>query len=112
MAKGSFQDELERKASRAILTSAVYRWESAAIIALSLILFFLVPQPLPFWQPWFWLALGALGEIGLVWSSLKDPEFRAKAVAGMFREKFKPQEDYQLSSFLLVWEMGGRDFPF
>jgi hypothetical protein len=92
MAKGSFQDELERKASRAILTSAVYRWESAAIIALSLILFFLVPQPLPFWQPWFWLALGALGEIGLVWSSLKDPEFRAKAVAGMFREKFRPQE--------------------
>jgi len=92
MAKSSFQDELERKATRAILTRSIYRWESAAIIALSLILFFLIPQPFPFWLPWFWLALGALGEIGLVWSSLVDPEFRAKAVSGMFREKFKPQE--------------------
>jgi hypothetical protein len=92
MAKGSFRDELEKKAARAIFTRAVYRWESAAIIALTLILLFLIPQPLPFWQPWFWLVLGALGEIGLVWSSIRDPEFRAKAVAEMFREKFKPQQ--------------------
>jgi hypothetical protein len=92
MAKRSFREELERKATRAILTRSIYRWESAAIIALTLILFALVPQPLPFWQPWFWLVLGALGEIGLVWTSLTDPEFRAKAVAEMFREKFKPRE--------------------
>jgi len=50
MTKSSFQDELERKARRAILVRSFYRWESAAIIALTLILFFLVPQPLPFWQ--------------------------------------------------------------
>jgi len=92
MAKSSFQEELEKKAARAILTRSFYRWESAAIIALTLILLFLIPQPLPFWQPWFWLVLGAMGEIGLVWSSLKDPEFRAKAVAEMFREKFKPRQ--------------------
>jgi hypothetical protein len=92
MAKRSFTEELERKATQAILTRAVYRWESAAIIALTLVLTFLIPQPLPFWQPWFWLILGALGEVGLVWSSLKDPEFRAKAVAEMFREKFRPRE--------------------
>jgi hypothetical protein len=92
MAKSSFRDELEKKATRAILTRAIYRWESAAIIALTMILLFLIPQPLPFWQPWYWLVLGALGEIGLVWSSIKDPEFRAKAVGDMFREKFRPQE--------------------
>lgn len=92
MAKSSFQDELERKASRAILTRSIYRWESAAIIALMLILMVLMPRPLPFWQPWLWLILGALGEIGLVWSSVKDPEFRARAVAEMFREKFKARE--------------------
>jgi hypothetical protein len=92
MTKRSFQDELEQKATRAILTRSIYRWESAAIIALTLILFTLVPQPLPFWQSWFWLLLGALGEIGLVWTSLTDPEFRARAVAEMFREKFKPKE--------------------
>ena len=92
MAKSNFQQELERKATRAILTRSIYRWESAAIIALMLILFALVPRPLPFWQPWFWLVLGALGEIGLVWSSLKDPAFRAKAVAEMFHEKFKARQ--------------------
>lgn len=92
MAKSSFQDELEKRAGRAILTRAIYRWESAVIIALTLILFVLVRQPLPFWQPWYWLILGALGEAGLVWASLTDPEFRARAVAEMFREKFKPRQ--------------------
>lgn len=92
MAKRSFREELEQRATRAILVRAVYRWESAAIIGLMLVLFFLFPNPLPVWQPWFWLVLGALGEIGLVWSSLKDPDFRAKAVAEIFREKFKARE--------------------
>lgn len=92
MAKSSFQQELEQKATRAILVRSVYRWESAVIIALTLILLFLIPQPFPFWQPWFWLILGALGEAGLVWSSLKDPEFRARAVAEMFHEKFNARE--------------------
>jgi len=92
MAKNSFKDELQQKAARAILVRSIYRWESAAIIALTLILLFLIPQPFPFWLPWFWLVLGALGEIGLVWSSVRDPEFRAKAVAEMFREKFEPGE--------------------
>ena len=92
MAKNSFKDELQQKAARAILVRSIYRWESAAIIALTLILLFLIPQPFPFWLPWFWLVLGALGEIGLVWSSVLDPEFRAKAVAEMFREKFEPGE--------------------
>lgn len=88
MAKNSFQEELEQKATRAILTRSIYRWESAAIIGLTMVLLALVPQPFPFWQRWFWLILGAMGEIALVWSSLKDPEFRARAVAEMFREKF------------------------
>jgi len=89
MAKGSFQDELEKRATRALLTRAVYRWESAVIIGLTLVLSVLVPKPFPFWEPWFWAILGGLGEVGLVWTSLTDPEFRAKAVAEIFREKFQ-----------------------
>jgi hypothetical protein len=92
MAKSDFQEELERRATRAILTRSIYRWESAVIIALTLILFVLVRPPFGFWQQWFWLVLGAVGEVGLVWSSLTDPEFRAKAVAEMFREKFKVRD--------------------
>jgi hypothetical protein len=97
MAKSSFQEELEQKAGRAILTRSVYRWESAVIIALTVSLALLtlsgvIPALFGVFQWWFWLVLGALGEIGLVWSSIKDPEFRARAVSDMFREKFKPRE--------------------
>lgn len=97
MAKSSFQEELEQKAGRAILIRSVYRWESAVIIALTISLALLtlsgvIPALFGVFQWWFWLILGALGEIGLVWSSIRDPEFRAKAVSDMFREKFKPRE--------------------
>ena len=97
MTHSSFQDELEKKAGRAILTRSVYRWESAVIIALTASLALLslvgvIPALFGIFQWWFWLVLGALGEAGLVWSSVKDPEFRAKAVGEMFREKFDAKE--------------------
>jgi hypothetical protein len=97
MAKSSFRDELEQRAGRAILTRSIYRWESAVIIALTLSLAVLtlagvIPALFGLFQWWFWLALGALGEVGLVWSSVRDPEFRARAVAEMFREKFNPRQ--------------------
>jgi hypothetical protein len=96
MAKSGMQHDLEKKAARTILTRSIYRWESAVIISLTLALSLLtmvgvVPVP-DFWQWWFWLMLGGLGEVALVWSSLKDPEFRARAVAEMFREKFNARQ--------------------
>jgi hypothetical protein len=97
MAKRRFRDELERKAARAILTRSVYRWESAIIIGATLSLSLLalvevIPAFFGLWQWWFWLILGGLGETALVWSSVQDPEFRAKAVAEMFREKFDARQ--------------------
>jgi hypothetical protein len=96
MAKQSFREQLEKRAGRAILTRSIYRWESAVIIALTMSLALLtltgvIPALFGIIQWWFWLILGALGEIGLVWSSVKDPEFRARAVGEMFREKFEPR---------------------
>jgi hypothetical protein len=93
MAKSSFQDELERRATRAILVRSFYRWESAVILALTLVLTAFTGAGAigflpPFWQWWYWLLLGLSGEAALIWSSLKDPEFRAHAVGEMFREKF------------------------
>jgi hypothetical protein len=92
MVKTGFLKELEQKTTRTIVIRSILRWESAVIIALTLVLFFLVPEPLPFWQAWFWLVLGGVGFIALVWSSLRDPEFRAMAVSEMFRERFDPRE--------------------
>ena len=59
MAKRTFQAELEQKATRAVLTRAIYRWESAVIIALTvglavLTLAGVIKTPLPFWRWWFW----------------------------------------------------------
>ena len=90
MTKRSVQDELEKRAGRAIVARSIYRWESAAIIALTLVLAVFGRLAIPGWQWWYWLILGFAGEIALVWSSIKDPEFRARAVAEMFREKFRP----------------------
>src|SRR5512139_2865791 len=97
MAQSDFATELEKRAGRAILIRSVYRWESAVIIAVTmglalLTLTGLIPALFGIFQWWFWLILGALGEVGLVWSSVKDPEFRAKAVAEMFRENFKARD--------------------
>lgn len=97
MSKQSFREQLEQRAGRAILTRSIYRWESAVIIALTtslalLTLVGVIPALFGVFQWWFWLVLGVLGEIGLVWSSVKDPEFRARAVGEMFREKFEPRE--------------------
>jgi hypothetical protein len=97
MAKSSVRDELERKAGQAILTRSIYRWESAVIIAATVSLSLLtlagvIPELFGMWQWWFWLILGGLGEVALVWSSVRDPEFRARAVAEMFREKFDARQ--------------------
>jgi hypothetical protein len=97
MTKRTFREELEQRAARSILTRAVYRWESAVTIALTAGLAVLslagaLPPLVPFWRWWFWLLLGVVGEAGLVWSSITDPEFRAQAVAEMFREKFSSRE--------------------
>jgi hypothetical protein len=94
MTKSGFRQELEQRAGRAILQRSIYRWESAVILSMTVGLAVLtqvgvLPQLFGVFQWWFWLILGALGEAGLVWSSVKDPEFRAKAVAEMFHEKFK-----------------------
>jgi hypothetical protein len=73
------QDTQER---RALLTYALFRWESAAVLALTLILVVLVPDPfrglLKFWRWWFWLVLGGLAETLIVVTTLGDPDVRAR----------------------------------
>jgi hypothetical protein len=92
----SLRDELRERAARALISFAVFRWESAVTLALTLILAFLVPRPfggsLGVWRWWFWLVLGAIAEILIVVTSIYDPAVRERVVAQMFREKFNPRE--------------------
>jgi hypothetical protein len=88
MTKSSTKTELERRAWRAMLTTAFFRWESAATIALVILLAFFLPQPFPGWQWWFYLIGGTLAEAAILYTSLTDPEFGRRVVADMLRHEF------------------------
>ncbi len=88
MTKSPVKTDLERRAWRAMLTGAFFRWESAATIALVILLAFFLPKPFPGWQWWFWLIGGGLAEAAIIYSSLTDPEFGRQVVADMLRDAF------------------------
>jgi hypothetical protein len=92
MGKSAINTDLERRAWRAMLSTAFFRWESAATIALVILLAFFLPQPFPGWEWWFWLVGGALAEAGIVYTSITDPEFGRQVVARMLRQEFNPSE--------------------
>lgn len=85
-------DQLRERAAKALLSFAIFRWESAAMLALTLILATLVPLKVTFLPWWLWVILGILGEIGIIVTTLRDPTVREQVVAEMFREKFNPRE--------------------
>jgi len=88
--KDAVRSELERRAWRAMLAYAVMRWESAVVIAMTLVLTFLFTYPFPWWPWWGWPALGLVAEGLIVWTSLTDLRTGERVVAEMFREEFNP----------------------
>jgi hypothetical protein len=92
MSKSSVKSDLERRAWRTMLTTAFFRWESAATIALVILLAFFLPKPFPGWQWWFWLIGGALAEAGIIYTSVTDPAFASQVVAHMLRQEYNPHD--------------------
>jgi hypothetical protein len=92
--RNSLPETLQRRARRAIFWHAIFRWESAVIIALTLIvtafagLLGLIGV-FPTW--WALVALGAgfLVEALIFVSSLTDQEENARVVATMLRSQFE-----------------------
>ena len=103
---------LEERVKKAILQESLFRWESAVIISLSLFLAVIAavaqnsvgvsvaqnvdPNSLAeafslIGSSW-WLLGGVLAEVGLIFSSLKDPEFSRKIAADMLRHEFEPEK--------------------
>jgi hypothetical protein len=97
MAKqNSFSDKLERRARRAIFWHALWRWESAVILALTLVISaFLAMTALVGLFPWLWtyiaLGVGFLAEMLIFVSSLTDEEDNARVVAAMLRDEYNPK---------------------
>jgi hypothetical protein len=92
MTRKSLSDELRDRASKALISFAVFRWESAVTLALILILGVFFPKPFPFWQWWFWLILGLVAEALIIVTSIYDPAVRERVVGEMFMQKFNPRE--------------------
>ncbi len=85
------QDELEKKTQNAIIQAAFLRWESAVVIAGTLLLMVFGGNIVEFVPAWGWFLSGLLAEAGLVYSSMSDPEFGRQVVAELLRTKFKPE---------------------
>ncbi len=85
------REALEKRVQNAILQESFVRWESAVVIALTLLLAVFMPRYVPFIRPWMWLIGGLVAEIALVLTSLKDPEFGRKVVANLLKHEFQPE---------------------
>ena len=72
---------LEQKAQRAIVQHAFLRWESAVIVAGTLLLSFFYPKPFLWWPWWGWPLLGVIAEALIVYTSMSDPGTAAKVVS-------------------------------
>ncbi len=84
---------LEERAQKAILQESFFRWESAVIISLALLLAVIsnVTDFMTIIPAWIWLLGGLIGEGALVYSSLTDPEFGRRVVAKLLRDDFHPE---------------------
>ncbi len=102
MAKSSVKTDIERRALRAMIANAIFRWESAATISMVILLAFFLPKPFPGWQWWFWLIGGALAEVAIIYTSLTDPEFSRQVVADMLQQEFNMEalDDQRLKNYL------------
>ncbi len=86
----TIRSELQKKAQSAILQHAFFRWESAVVLAGTILLMALLPRPFPWWPVWAWPLLGLLGLAAIVYSSLTDAEANARVLQGLFQVQFAP----------------------
>lgn len=73
----SFRSQLHRKAQRTIVQYAIFRWESAVILAGTIVLTSLFPKPFPWWPILGWPLLGVLGIAFIVVSSITNVKANA-----------------------------------
>ena len=87
----TIRSELQQKAQSTLIQYAIFRVESAIIIALTLVLTFLYPRPFPWWPRFGWVLLGIVALGVLIYSSLTDAEANAQVLLNMFQEQFNPR---------------------
>jgi hypothetical protein len=94
--RNSIADTLEQRARRAIIWHALLRWESAVVIALTLVIstflgLLALVGVFPLWWAFLALAIGFLTEAIVFASSVTDEEENARVVAALLRDQYKPK---------------------
>jgi hypothetical protein len=84
------KEELEQRAWRAMVTYALFRWESGVVIAMTILLSYFYARPFPWWPVWGWLVLGSVAEGLILWTSITDARTGRQVVADMLRERYNP----------------------
>ncbi len=82
------QNDVRARATGAVITNALMRWETFVTVAITILLVLFVPTPFVWWQPWFWIVAGLVAEAALLVSALSDPNASAEAVAREFEAKY------------------------
>ncbi|HET6443715.1 MAG TPA: hypothetical protein VFI27_03965 [candidate division Zixibacteria bacterium] len=85
------KESLEKRAQKAMLQHAFFRWESAVVIALTLLLTVFGSSIAGFVPNWVWFLSGILAEAAVVYSSYTDPETGRKVVSEMLHNEFRPE---------------------
>jgi hypothetical protein len=78
--------------NRSLLQYALFRWESAVVLAMTLVLVVFIPDPfrgvLTVWRWWMWIILGGLAEVLIVLTTVSDPGVRARIASDRLRAQF------------------------
>ncbi len=85
------RSELQRRAQNLLIQYAIFRWENAVILALTLVLSVLYPRPFPWWPVWGWPVLGLIGVALVIYTSLTDTQANARILVQLLQEAYTPR---------------------
>jgi len=88
----TIRSEIQNQAQNTLLQYAIFRWENALILGLTIILTFLLPRPFFWWPRFGWLLLGLVAVGMIIYSSLKDAESNSKVLLKSFQAQFDPDK--------------------
>lgn len=87
----TIRTELQQRATSTLLQYALFRWESAIVLAMTIVLTFLLPRPFFWWPRFGWPLLGVIALAVIVYSSLTDANANAAILLDLFQEQFNPR---------------------